>query len=75
MPICHVCRILLVKWADAQRFLCAAEGNLVASQGADAPEFQALNIALQDARLECDIARLEFEKHRRDHANRTEDGG
>jgi hypothetical protein len=66
-PICHVCRELVTYWADAQRTLFATESRLTSAEDASTSEFQKRRIATQEARLECDLARLEFESHRRTH--------
>ena len=71
MAICQVCRALLIQWADAQRALLMAEERLTADRGADSIDVQMLTILIQEARLECDQARLGFENHRRDHDRRN----
>ena len=64
---CDVCRRLIEALAGVQRVWAEAEADFIAALNASAPEFQKRRILMDDAGIDFDIARLQFEKHRLIH--------
>jgi hypothetical protein len=55
-------------WAHCLRTLFEAKELLTLARDARAEEYITRRSAVQDARLECEMLRLEIEKHQRTHA-------
>ena len=66
--VCLECTRLLARSEALERAHFAAFGSMIEASAGPESEFFALTVATDKARNESDVARLELQRHRQEHA-------